>query len=174
MNILYFLDEDNKSKLSDDLKLKINNLANNKGHKIEIIEVSKNDVLPCSGCLNCIMKGTGECCIKDLMFEINKRIIDIDIIFYITPIIFGQYSSTIKNITDKCMTVKMKNIPTFIAIGYGEDLNNDECQTFIDITKKHKGDANTLHPLIKEKFEVFITKSIDDNKLICEKINKLI
>lgn len=44
------------------------------------------------------------------MIDINKQIINSDMVIFITPIIFGQYSCTIKNVVDRTLS---KNLPFF-------------------------------------------------------------
>ena len=55
MNTLLVLDKDSKTKLSEDLKLKVVRTLEEKGHRVEVFELGKNDVSPCLGCLPCLI-----------------------------------------------------------------------------------------------------------------------
>jgi multimeric flavodoxin WrbA len=95
MNTLVFWDKDPNSDLQDDLKMKIEELLIAIGYMFEFVPVGKNDVIPCSGCFKCFTKNNDICINKDLMSEVNKRIKDFEIIIYLGPIVFGQYSAPI-------------------------------------------------------------------------------
>ncbi len=174
MDILYILDKDAKTELSKDLAAKIIQLMDEKRHKLDIVEAGKNDIVPCLGCLYCFTKSNGICVNRDFMSEINKKLKNFDIVFYVTPIVFGQFASTIKNALDKSQPSKKDKVPFLIAIGYGDDVSDEERATFIDITKKHRGNANIIHPLFKERFEVFASRSCADNDEIREKLGTII
>ena len=177
MEILYISDKDAKTELSEDLRAKINQIMAEKGNKIEMVEAGKNDIYPCLGCLYCFTKSNGICVNKDLMSDINKKIKDFGIVFYVAPIVFGQFASTMKNALDKSQlinVIKEGRMPFLIAIGYGDDVNDEERATFIDITKKHRGDANIVHPMMKERYEVFASRSRKDNDEISEKLGTII
>jgi multimeric flavodoxin WrbA len=177
MNILAFFDKDSTSLLSDDLKTSLIDLISHYANHFSIVEVGRDDVYPCAGCLICFTKNNGVCVKKDLMSEINGRINNYDTIFYIGPIVFGQFSSPIKNVTDKGQIIhisRLGKIPLFFAVGYGTDVTADEKETFIDILKKHRGKANIVHPLLKERLEVFATTNLEENAAVINSINDLI
>jgi len=177
MNVLVFWDKDSSSNLSYDLKIKVENVLKTTGYRFEIVEVGKKDVIPCTGCLVCWIQNTGICVNKDLMSEVNKRIKDFEIILYLGPIVFGQYTSPIKNVIDKGQIIhisRLGRIPLFIAIGYGEDVNEEEKNTFFDIFRKHRGASNIVHPLLKERTEIFATSSTDENTKVVNAVGNII
>ena len=84
-----------------------------------------------------------------------------DAVFYISPIVFGQYSATIKNAIDRWLpnmlpffmtrpdgsTIhppRYDDYPQQIVIGYAEDLTEDDASLFTDISIKHRNNMQVL------------------------------
>jgi len=55
----------------------------------------------CTGCFGCWVQTPGECVIKDYVESIVKQMVHSDLIIYITPIVFGGYSSILKKALDR-------------------------------------------------------------------------
>ena len=164
MNTLVILDKDSKTKLSENLKVKVVRTLEEKGHRVEVVELGKNDVSPCLGCLLCLTKHPGECVTKDIVNEIKKNVKKYSATFYLTPVLFGHFSSTIANV----MAKGTGSHNWQVIIGFGEDIDDEEKSTFIDLTAKHRGKADIVHPDMNCQMDVFISKSIEDNTIICE------
>jgi hypothetical protein len=60
-----------------------------------------------------------------------------------------------------------------LIIGYGDDVDDEEKSTFLDIIARHRGSADVVHPDKKETIKVFVTRSIDDTKAACEEIRRV-
>ena len=122
-------------------------------HNVELFNISKENIKTCDGCVGCWIKTPGECVKKnDLLNKINNNLINSDLVIFITAIIFGQYSSVMKNVIDRFIPnvlpffVKRNGImihperynkyPFQILIGYGDDLTNEEKDTFITLDRK--------------------------------------
>jgi hypothetical protein len=164
MKILFILDKDAKTGLSEDLKTRLVTALEEKGHRFQIYELGKNDVTPCLGCLLCLTKHAGECSVKDSVNEIRKTVKTFDATFFLTPILFGHYSSTIASPLNKGAGSHKWQV----LLGYGEGLDEEEKNTFIDLVAKHRGKADTVHPGMDKQVDVFVSQSIEDNKRICE------
>lgn len=67
MNAIFIIDKDKKTELSEDLKVKLYKIFDDKGYKNEMVEIGKDEVLPCLGCFQCT---TGECVRKDTVNQI--------------------------------------------------------------------------------------------------------
>ena len=69
----------------------------------EVISISLEDKVIgyCTGCFGCWIKTPGECVIKDYEETIVKTMVHSDLIIYITPIVFGGYSSILKKALDR-------------------------------------------------------------------------
>jgi NADPH-dependent FMN reductase len=170
MRILCLADRDARTLLGQDLSSRVHAVLSEHGSELEFVEVGPDDVAPCLGCLLCLTKRLGLCVNLDLMARINPRLGDFDVLCYLGPIIFGQFSSAMKNVMDKAQTNRMLRSRRLIAIGYGDDLLDEEVATFMDIVRKHRGDANLVHPLFPERFDVFASRSLDDNEELCRQL----
>ena len=164
MNTIFLLDKDSKTELSEALKTRILEIVNEKGHNIEMVELGRDDASPCLGCFSCLTKHPGECVNRDMVNEIKKNAQKYGMTIYMTPVIFGHFSSTIKNTIDK--GTGSHNLQ--VIIGYGGDIDDEEGSTFIDLTVKHRGSADIVHPGMDKQVDVYITRSIEDNNAICE------
>ncbi|TKJ27534.1 MAG: flavodoxin [Promethearchaeota archaeon Loki_b31] len=65
-----------------------------------IILEDKN-IAYCTGCFGCWVQTPGECVIKDYEETIVRKMVHSDLIIYITPIVFGGYSSILKKALDR-------------------------------------------------------------------------
>lgn len=169
MDILLILDKDSKTKVSEDFKANIVRILEEKGNRVDIFELGKNDVTQCLGCLLCLTKHPGECVTKDIVNEIRKNAKKYAATFYLTPVLFGHYSSTMASALNKGTGSHHWQI----IIGFGEDTNDEEKGTFIDLTAKHRGQADVVHPGMDKRVDVFVSRSIEDNVEIYEAISKI-
>lgn len=139
MNILIISDEENKIISSQFVKNDFCDIFDKNSIKAELMEIGKDEIAPCIGCFGCWIKTPGECVIKDKMAEINKKIIGSDVVIFVTPIIFGQYSYSMKNVIDRTLC---RNLPFF---------------------KKING--RTRHPARYEKYPIqYVIGCIDKNQ----------
>lgn len=153
----------------------IQSYLSQKGFDIEDVQIERDELAYCMGCFGCWIKKPGECVINDRISQINRSYIDSDAVFYLSPIIFGQFSCNMKNVLDRWIPNvlpffgKRKNgstmhppryeqYPIHIMIGYGDDVTNEEKQLFSDINLKHR---NSLHVLIYENLNSPITDALD-------------
>lgn len=166
MNTVFILDKDSQTELSKNLRDQILGMLVEKGHKVEMIELGKNDQSPCVGCFLCVTKHLGECISKDIVNEIKSKIHTYDMTIFMTPIIFGHFSSTIKNAIDR--GAGSHNLQ--VMIGYGSDIDNEEKNTFIDLIARHRGSADIVHPGMDKQVDVYVTMSFEDNTRIREKL----
>jgi multimeric flavodoxin WrbA len=168
MNAIFILDKDVKTELSEDLKAKTYQIIGTKGYQIETVELGKNDVAPCLGldCFYCVNKHPMECVSKDAVYPIKKNIRKYDLTVFLTPVLFGHFSSCIKNAMDR--GAGSHNLQ--VIIGYGNDIEDEEESTFIDLTAKHRGSKDVVHPGMDRQVDVYITRSIEDNTAICESL----
>ena len=88
--------------------------------------------------------------------------------------LFGTFSSTMKNVIDRGgLIIRNHGTCRQIIIGYGEDATDEERRTFIDITAKHRGKAEAVHPHLVEHVEVYFTRSREDTEDICESMGSI-
>jgi multimeric flavodoxin WrbA len=168
MNTIFILDKDAKTELSEDFKERILRILKEKAHWVEVVELGRNDVTPCFGCLLCLTKHVGICITRDRIAEIRNNVNRYDMTIFLTPVIFGHFGSTIKCAIDRgCGSHNIQ-----VVIGYGEDIDKEEKSTFIDLTSKHRGKADIVHPHIVTQVDVYLTTSSEDSEAICEAFKK--
>lgn len=132
-----------------------------KGIETELMELKAENLTFCMGCFSCWIKKPGECIINDQMAQINEKVMNSDIVIYLSPIVFGQFSPNIKNVIDRGLPnmlpfferrpdgstmhpPRYKTYPCQIIIGYGDGLSDEDQQLFIDVTKKHRRNIEVL------------------------------
>lgn len=172
MNILLIVDKNIKTEFSDDLKTRVIKALKENGHQVEVFELGKNDVTQCTGCFLCLTKHPGECVRKDIVNNIRKSVNEhkYSATFFLTPVVFGHYSSTIASPINKgtgCHSLQ-------VIIGYSEDIDDEEKSTFIDLTAKHRGSMDIVHPGMDKQVDVYVSSSINDNHRIYESLKKYI
>jgi len=64
-------------------------------------------IAPCLGCFGCWVKTPGECVIDDDARGIARDVVQSDLVVYLTPIVFGGYSATLKSAMDRLIPLIM-------------------------------------------------------------------
>jgi multimeric flavodoxin WrbA len=170
MNVILILDKDAETRLSEDLKERILRILKEKVHKVEVVELGRNDVTPCLGCFLCLTKHVGICVTKDRIAAIRNNPNRYDMTIFMTPVLFGHFGSTVKCAIDRgsgCNNLQ-------VIIGYGDDIYDEEKSTFIDLTRKHRGAADIVHPGSDKGVDVYLTTSSEDSDAICEAFKKYV
>lgn len=72
-----------------------------KGHQVEHISLEGVTIKPCTNCGGCTYKTYGKCVVRDDGDWIFPKVIQSDVILFVTPIVFGSYSFPIKRLFDK-------------------------------------------------------------------------
>ncbi len=170
MNTILILDKDAKTGLSEDLKERILEILKERGHLVEVVELGRDNVTPCFGCLLCLTKHVGICVTMDRIAKIRNNVNRYDMTIFLTPVIFGHFSSTVKCAIDRgCGCNNMQ-----VMVGYGDDIDDEEKCTFIDLTRKHSGKADIVHPGLVKQVDVYLTTSSEDSEAICEAFKKYV
>ncbi|MBN1191321.1 MAG: flavodoxin family protein [Dehalococcoidales bacterium] len=164
MEGLLILDKDNETELAQDLKSKILAILKRKGYQTTVLELYRKESIPCLGCLRCLTHHPGRCVSHDKIAEIKPVVDNFNATVFLTPVIFGHFSSTVKNALDRGLGSRELQV----IIGYGDSIDQEEKALFIDLTAKHRGKADIVHPGFDSRVEVFVTESEQQNSLICE------
>jgi len=105
------------TKSSNDESTKIFNLMLEELNKLnwEVISITLEDINIgyCTGCFGCWVQTPGECIIKDHEENVIKDMVHSDLIIYLTPIVFGGYSSILKKALDRQIG---RVLPYFVKI----------------------------------------------------------
>jgi multimeric flavodoxin WrbA len=163
---------------------KFKNLSIDLPNNTKVISKEMKDIHPCCGCFNCWLKTPGKCTINDDYTLMPKYIVENDIYIVISEIKYGCYSSYVKNVIERSIgfllpfmrsykgethhTIRYKNrIPKLIFIGYGENIEEDEKETFKEISK-----ANAINFGSENKYECYIADNMIDIPEILKSIIK--
>ena len=132
-----------------------------RGCAVEEVSVGRDTLAYCMGCFGCWVKKPGECIIGDRMGAINRSSMTSDAVFYLCPIVFGQFSANMKNVIDRWLPnmlpffeirpdgstmhpPRYADYPRQVMIGYGEELDGEDARLFTDINRKHRSNAEVL------------------------------
>lgn len=152
------------------------------GFDIEEKQLARGDIHYCTGCFGCWIKTPGECVMKDDIAVINRAMMNSDVVVYLVPVIFGQFSANIKYALDRWLPNMLpffetrkdgstmhprryESYPKQFMIGYGDYVSAEDAQLFTDITKKHRSNVDLLiddgsSNQIKKAFETATLKRI--------------
>lgn len=138
------------SKLEESL---ISNLDSSK-HTYHYFKMIDYNILPCTSCGSCNENTPGICILNDEYETIISKIAKTDLLILFTPITYGGYSSALKKIIDRFMTIGtpfyiVKNNTMLHKMRY--DISNLLCIGELD---------NSLH---------FYDKSISSFKLLANR-----
>jgi len=86
------------------------------GWLAEAMVLREIDVAPCLGCFGCWVKAPGICVIDDPGRDVARRMIQSDLLVYLTPLTFGGYSSELKKALDR----SIPNISPLFRLVRGE------------------------------------------------------
>lgn len=73
--------------------------AEEAGHTVEIIDAAHADLHPCIGCIHCGYEGP--CVQKDAMEQIRPKILDADMLVFVTPLYYYGMSAQLKTLIDR-------------------------------------------------------------------------
>ncbi len=90
--------------------------AKEKGFEIKKLNLSENDIKPCTSCNYC-RENPGDCSIKDAMEEVRKDLVEADAIIVSSPVYFGSVSAQLKALFDRTLTLRRNNFRLKDKIG---------------------------------------------------------
>jgi multimeric flavodoxin WrbA len=132
-----------------------------KSFELEQKTIERDELQFCRGCFDCWVKTPGECIMKDGIVAINRACMLSDVVVYLCPIVFGQFSANMKSAIDRWlpnmlpffMTRKdgstmhpprYADYPKLIFIGYADAMSGEEAQLFSDISLKHRSNVEMI------------------------------
>ena len=132
-----------------------------KGFTVTEKRLQPGELAYCQGCFGCWIKTPGECVIRDAMVDINRETMASDVVIYLTPVVFGQYSANIKNAIDRWIPnilpffkvnengstmhpARYAQNPQYVMFGYGDALEAEDIRLFTEITTGHRANGAVL------------------------------
>jgi multimeric flavodoxin WrbA len=71
------------------------------GHEVEVRVLRNEKIAGCLGCFGCWLKTPGECVINDAGSDLPRKVVQSDLVFFLTPMTFGMYSHELKKALDR-------------------------------------------------------------------------
>ena len=71
----------------------LNKFFTEKDFSLEQRVIERGELAFCRGCFDCWTKTPGECVLQDGIAEINRQCMTSDVVIYLCPVVFGQFSS---------------------------------------------------------------------------------
>jgi multimeric flavodoxin WrbA len=158
-----------------------------KGHEVDVMVLRNEKIGACLGCFGCWLKTPGECVIKDSGSELPKKVIQSDLVFLLTPVTFGMYSSELKKALDRfpCPVLlpffkkingeihhapRYDKYPILVAIGVLPNLDEESENTFTTLVSRNGINlhtkaistivySNETPDIIKQKIIATLTKA---------------
>ncbi len=118
-------DDTQLSTINSRLVLKLEN----RGWDVESIPLREEKIATCIGCFGCWLKTPGECILNDNGREIAEKVIQSDLLVFLTPITFGGYSYQLKKMVDRLIP----NILPFFTKVDGEIHHQPRYEKYPDI-----------------------------------------
>ena len=124
------------------------------GHEVDVMVLRNEKIASCLGCFGCWLKTPGECVIHDAGSNLPKKVIQSDLVFLLTPVTFGMYSSELKKALDRfpCPVLlpffkkingeihhapRYDKYPTLIAIGVLPNSDEESENTFTTLVARN-------------------------------------
>jgi multimeric flavodoxin WrbA len=136
----------------DAIETSLIKLLTEKGWEVESIILREKRIAGCLGCFGCWVKTPGICVIDDYGREATKKIVQSNLMIWLTPVTFGGYSSELKKALDRSIPIllpyfesfkgqihhKMRygKYPKLLVIGT-DPLNIEQEETFLALTERN-------------------------------------
>jgi multimeric flavodoxin WrbA len=90
-----------KDEISENLRRDLLEYLRVKKYEVNMRILREEKIAGCLGCFGCWLKTPGNCVIKDAGYDLPNEVIHSDVVFLLTPITFGMYSSELKKALDR-------------------------------------------------------------------------
>lgn len=125
------------------------------GWSVESVLLHELDIRSCTGCFRCWNVTPGICTgVKDDdAEEITKKVINSELVVFLTPLTFGGYSSELKKMIERFLGLlqpgttlingethhlkRYENYPSILAIAITEKIDDEEVQLFKTLGHRH-------------------------------------
>lgn len=123
------------------------------GYNVEAVQLHEQDIAKCTGCFGCWVKTPGVCVIDDYGRNLAEKMIKADVLIWLTPVVFGGYSSELKKALDRMICLMLpffkkvqgevhhkeryKNFPKVIVLGTMERIDTEQEEIFLGLIKRN-------------------------------------
>jgi multimeric flavodoxin WrbA len=146
-------------------------------YEVEEILLKEKEIADCLGCFDCWVKTPGICIIDDYGREAAARLINSDLLVFLTPVVFGSYSYQLKKALDRMIPLispyfkkvegeihhkkRYSKYPSILAVGLLEKVNEAQTEIFRELVKRNSINFHSPH----FRAEVFALKDLDYQEL---------
>ncbi len=148
------------------------------------ILLHKKEIADCKGCFHCWVKTPGTCIINDFSRVITKLFANAKLVVFITPIIYGGYSSELKKALDRIIPFispyfttingethhkkRYKKSPALIGIGINDQDDPEQENTFKKLVLRN---SINMHSPFQD---ALVFKADQEMPLVSKKIEDLL
>ncbi len=75
------------------------------GWSTTVLALRELEIAPCLGCFGCWVRTPGVCVVDDDGREVARRVVQSDLMVFVTPLTFGGYSSELKKALDRLIPI---------------------------------------------------------------------
>jgi hypothetical protein len=140
------------------------------GWEVDVLRLAEIEIAPCLGCFSCWIKTPGVCVIDDAGRDVARRIVQSDLVVYLTPVLFGGYSPELKKALDRSIpnilplfqrvkgevhhVKRYARYPRLAGIGILPDRNDEEGEIFETLIRRN---ALNMHAAAVESTAYSVT-----------------
>jgi multimeric flavodoxin WrbA len=144
--------------------------------EVEDILLKEKEIADCLGCFKCWVETPGICIIDDYGREAAARLINSELLVFLTPVIFGSYSYQLKKALDRMIPLispyfkkvkgeihhkkRYSKYPSILAVGIMEEINEAQSKIFKKLVERNYINFHSAN----FKAEVFAVADDFDNK----------
>ena len=148
------------------------------------ILLREKEIADCKGCFHCWVKTPGTCIIDDFSRAITKLFANADLVVFITPLVYGGYSSEMKKALDRIIPFispyftaikgethhkkRYKKSPALIGIGVTDLDNPEQESTFRKLVLRN---SINMHSPFQDSL---VFKTGQEMQLVSKKIEDLL
>jgi len=145
--------------------------------EVEEILLKEKEIADCLGCFDCWVKTPGICIIDDYGRDAAARLINSDLLVFLTPVVFGSYSYQLKKALDRMIPLispyfkkvkgeihhkkRYSKYPSILAVGLLEKVNETQTEIFRELVERNS--INFHSPYFQT--EVFAETDLDYQEL---------
>jgi multimeric flavodoxin WrbA len=143
----------------DDIKTTFQKELKVKGWEVETVQLKNLNISPCTGCFKCWIKTPGICITDDVARDVTRKLVQSDLMVFLTPVTFGGYSSELKKALDRSLGIMLpyftkidgkvhhkkryKKYPSLLAVGTLPYSNPNEERIFRDLVARNAINAHS-------------------------------
>lgn len=123
------------------------------GYETDYILLREKEIGECLGCFGCWVKTPGVCVVEDYGQILAENIINSDMVIFLTPVVYGGYSSELKKALDRIIPLllpffkkvngevhhkkRYEKYPKVVVLGMMSEEDNEDKELFESLVKRN-------------------------------------